>query len=244
MMRGSAFVQLLLAGASAAQPAQRFEVAVIRPTAADATSGTSFNAYEGGRIRIVNEPVKLLIRTAFQLQNAQIAGGPTWLETDRYDIEAKTGRPEKPAPGTLEPYLQNMLIERFHLKFHREMRELTVWALAAAKAGPKLKVKQEGETNAMNTSGGKEVSRLVATAASMPLLARYIGNRLGAIVQDKTGLTDAYDFTLEWAPGQGPETTAPSLITALREQLGLRLESQKSPVEVLIIDKLERPSEN
>jgi uncharacterized protein (TIGR03435 family) len=78
----------------------------------------------------------------------------------------------------------------------------------------------------------------------MQMLATYVGNRLGAIVLDKTELNDAYDFTLEWAPGQTPETTAPSLITALREQLGLRLESQKSTVEVLVIDNLERPSEN
>jgi uncharacterized protein (TIGR03435 family) len=244
MMRVSVVVPLLLAAAASAQTLQRFEVAVIRPTASDPTSGTSFNTYEGGRIRIVNEPIKLLIRAAFQLQNAQIAGGPAWLETDRYDIEAKTGKSEKPAPGTLGPYLRDMLAERFHFKFHREMRELSVWALIAAKGSPKLKVEQEGNSSAMNTSGGKDVSRLVATATSMQMLATYVGNRLGAIVLDKTGLNDAYDFTLEWAPGLAPETTSPSLVTALREQLGLRLESQKAPVEVMVIDNLERPSEN
>jgi uncharacterized protein (TIGR03435 family) len=78
----------------------------------------------------------------------------------------------------------------------------------------------------------------------MQMLAGYVGNRLGAIVQDKTGLTEAYDFTLEWTPDKAQDAAAPSLVTALREQLGLRLEQQKSPVEVLVIDAIERPSEN
>jgi uncharacterized protein (TIGR03435 family) len=235
----------LLAGALALPlSAQHFEVAVIRPTQAAEGAGTSFNVYEGGRIRIVNEPVKLLIRTAFRVQNSQIAGGPAWLETDRYDIEAKTGRPEKPAPPTLGPYLQDMLAERFHLKFHRELREQTVWVLVAAKGTVKLKEAADGDASAMNTTGGTKSSRLVAAATSMAMLAGYVGNRLGAIVLDKTGLAGTYDFALEWSPGLEPEATAPSLTTALREQLGLRLEQEKAPVEVLVIDSLERPTAN
>jgi len=78
----------------------------------------------------------------------------------------------------------------------------------------------------------------------MELLASYIGNRLGAIVQDQTGIKGAYDFTLEWAPDQAANASAPSLITAIQEQLGLKLESRKSPVEVLVIDRIERPTEN
>lgn len=119
------------------QSLQQFEVAVIRPNLAGSSAGTSFNVFEGGRVKITNEPVKLLIRTAFQIQNAQIAGGPGWLDTDRYDIEAKTGRPEKIGPGQMSPLLQNLLADRFKLKFHREMRELTVYALVVAKSGPK-----------------------------------------------------------------------------------------------------------
>ena len=78
----------------------------------------------------------------------------------------------------------------------------------------------------------------------MPLLASYIGNRLQQIVVDKTNLFESYDFTLEWAPEPSPDSSAPSLVTALREQLGLHLESQKSPVDVVVIDHLDRPSEN
>lgn len=223
---------------------QQFEVAVIRPNLAGPSAGTSFNLFDGGRVKMTNEPVKLLIRQAFRLQNAQIAGGPNWIESDRYDIEAKTGRPEKIAPDQLSPLMQDLLRERFHLKFHHETRELTVLAIVAAKSGAKLQPKAQDTTPGMNTSGGPTKSKLIATATPMPLLANYVGNRLGKIVVDKTGLSDTYDFTLEWAPDQASDSTEPSLITALREQLGLRLETQKSPVEVLVIDSIDRPSEN
>jgi uncharacterized protein (TIGR03435 family) len=234
---------LLLPGLQG-QSSRQFEVAVIRPNLSGASAGTSFEVFEGGRLKITNEPVKLLIRAAFQLQNAQIAGGPSWLETDRYDIEAKTGRPEKPKPGQLSPQLQSLLASRFNLKFHRETRELTVYALVVAKDGPKLKAKVEGESTGMATHGGQSKSQVVGTAVPMATLAAYLGNRLGRIVVDKTGLSESYSFTMEWAPDQASDSSSPSLTTALREQLGLRLESQKSPVEVLVVDSLQKPSEN
>jgi uncharacterized protein (TIGR03435 family) len=96
----------------------------------------------------------------------------------------------------------------------------------------------------MDTHGGGGKSELAATAVSMAALARYVGNRVGRIVVDKTGLSDSYDFTLEWAADDAPDSPAPPLVTALREQLGLKLESQKSPVEVLVIDSLQKPSAN
>lgn len=230
-----------------AQSAQAFEVAVIRPSLTDPNAGTSFNVFDGGRLRITNEPVKLLIRAAFQLQNAQIAGGPAWLDTDRYDIEAKTGRPEKPDPAQISPMLQSLLTDRFKMKFHNELRELSVYALVVEKnpkGGPKLKPKSDGQGTAMETHGGQKQSQLVGTGVSMEALASYVGNRLGRIVVDRTGLSESYDFTLEWSPDETSNSSAPSLVTALQEQLGLRLEPQKSPVEVLVIDSLQRPSEN
>jgi uncharacterized protein (TIGR03435 family) len=193
--------------------------------------------------RIANEPVKLLLRMAFQMQDAQIAGGPTWLDGDRYDIEAKTGGAGKIAHELMGPLMQNLLAERFHLKFHRETRELTVGALVAAKGGPRLKLNSEGGSD-MNTSGGPKKSRLIATGTSMELLAGYVGNRLGRIVVDRTGLAGSYDFVLEWAAEETPDGAVPGLITALRDQLGLRIEPQKAPVEVLVIDSIGRPSEN
>ena len=96
----------------------------------------------------------------------------------------------------------------------------------------------------MNTSGGPKKSRLIATGTSMELLAGYVGNRLGRIVVDRTGLAGSYDFVLEWAAEETPDGAVPGLITALRNQLGLRIEPQKAPVEVLVIDSIGRPSEN
>jgi len=240
-------IALLLVQGVHGQSPQQFEVAIIRPNLAGTSAGTSFNVFPGGRIRITNEPVKLLIRAAFQIQNAQVAGGPAWLDTDRYDIEAKTGHPEKPEPNQFGPLLQNLLRDRFNLRFHREMRELNVYALVVEKNqknGGKLKTKIEGEDTAMNTHSAPGKSQLVGTAVSMKALAGYVGNRLGRIVVDKTGLSESYDFTLEWAPDETSDSPVPFLATALREQLGLRLESQRSPVEVLVIDNLQKPSEN
>jgi uncharacterized protein (TIGR03435 family) len=127
------------------------------------------------------------------------------------------------------------------------MRELTVYALVVEKnqkSGPKLKAKAEGEGTAMNTHGGRGKSQLAGTGVSMGALAGYVGHRLGRIVLDKTELTESYAFTLEWAPDEASDSSVPPLVTALREQLGLRLESQKSRVEVLVIDSLQKPSEN
>ncbi len=149
----------MLSKGACAQPQQRFEVASIRPTRAAPGVGTSVELFAGGRIRIVNEPIKLLVRQAFRVQDSQIVGGPTWLDTDRYDIEAKTGSPEKISPDQLGPLMQNLLIERFSLKFHRETREMRVLALVAGKGAPKLKPKAEGEASGTNTSGGQRESR-------------------------------------------------------------------------------------
>lgn len=230
------------------QSPPQFDVAVIRQNPAGAGAGTSFNLFEGGRLKITNEPVKLLIRAAFQLQNAQITGGPAWLETDRYDIEAKTGQSEKLAQEQVGPLLQSLLIERLALKYHREMRELPVLALVSerAQAGPpKLKPATDGETSAMNThSASGKPQQLVAAATTLDTLASYIGNRLGKVVVNQSGLSSSYDFTLEWTPDDAADSSLPSLVTALHEQLGLKLEQQRRPVEVLVIDSLQRPSEN
>jgi uncharacterized protein (TIGR03435 family) len=96
----------------------------------------------------------------------------------------------------------------------------------------------------MNTSGGPKSSHLIATGTSMELFAGYLGNRLGRIVVDRTGLTESYDFTLEWSPDETADSSMPSLVTALRDQLGLRIEPQKAPVEAVVIDAISRPSEN
>ena len=116
-------IAIIFSGAGVlGQSPEAFEVAVIRPSLADTNAVSTFIPSEGGRLRMTNGTVKLLIRAAFQLQRYQIVGGPTWLDTDRYDVEAKTGRPLKPGPDQLSPPLQSLLRDRFNLKFHWETR--------------------------------------------------------------------------------------------------------------------------
>lgn len=228
---------LMIFGMSILLVAQQFEVVSIKPSAAVPNAGTSVELQDGGRLRIVNEPVKLLIRMAFQLQNAQIAGVPDWAESDRWDVDARTGKPEKIAQSEVGPLLQSLLTDRFRMKIHFETRELPVYALVVKSAG-KLTPSGDADVAGMNTNNKGGVSQAKATATSMELLAGYVGNRLGEIVVDQTGLQGRYNFTLQWSED------SPSLTTALREQLGLSLESRKSPMKVLVIDSISRPSEN
>jgi uncharacterized protein (TIGR03435 family) len=177
---------------------QQLELAVIRPSVAGSNTGTSFAVPEGGRLRITNEPLKLLIRAAFGIQNAQIARGSAWIETERFDIQAKTGDGKKIDQGEMKPLLQSLLADRFRLKFHHETRELTVFAITVESKGPpKLKVKTDGELSAMNTHVLAAKSQLIATGTSMELLVVYVANRPGRIVVDETGLKESYGFTLD-----------------------------------------------
>jgi uncharacterized protein (TIGR03435 family) len=188
--------------------------------------------------------LQYLIRSAYRIQADQIVGGPAWLDSDRYDIDAKTGGTEKISPELFRTMLQNLLADRFGLKTHRETRQMTVYVLVADKGGTRLREDTEGGGNRLNTDrvAGKAV--LTGTRVSMEQFSGYIGDKLSRVVIDKTELEGVYDFTLEWDPEQAPGAIGPSMFTGLREQLGLRLESQKTPVDVLVIDSVGRPSEN
>jgi uncharacterized protein (TIGR03435 family) len=170
--------------------------------------------------------------------------------------------------------LQALLAERFKLTVHRESKELPIYALVVAKDGPKLQEAKPGDTypNGIKGPDGQPgagmmmMGREGLTAQGIPIanLVRHLSRVLGRKVVDKTGLTGKYDFTLKWTPDQSqsamlrgpeggqpgtgsaaaPEASEPSIFTALQEQLGLKLDSQKGPVEILIIDHVEKPSEN
>jgi uncharacterized protein (TIGR03435 family) len=146
--------------------------------------------------------------------------------------------------------LQTLLADRFQLRLRRETKELPVYALVAGKNGPKLR--EADEQGAMSLGRG----RITARKASMERLAENLGNQLGRTVVDRTGLEGNFAFELEWTPDPGQpldlldpspapaDPSGPSIFTALQEQLGLKLEPQKDPVEILIIDHVEKPSEN
>jgi uncharacterized protein (TIGR03435 family) len=233
-----------LAAYAHAQSPTSFEVASIRPVPDNQNGPTGVNVFDGGRRRITNATMRFLILATFRIQKDQIVGGAGWLDSDRFDIEAKTGRPEKITQDQIPPLLESLLAERFHFKFHRETRELTVNLLDIDKNGPKLKPSADGTATDMRMNQGPGKSQLTGTGVSMQALAAWLGLFLGRIVVDQSGLKDNYDLTLEWSPDQTNDTAAPSLFTALREQLGLRLDSGRAPVEMVVIDNVEKPSEN
>ncbi|HXP87207.1 MAG TPA: TIGR03435 family protein [Bryobacteraceae bacterium] len=241
-------------------PRPSFEVASIKPD--DSSDPRFFIGFQpGGRFN-ANAPLKMLISVAYDVQNHQIAGGPNWLESARFNIEAK---PESamPPPGPafqtqMRLMLQSMLEDRFKLALHRETREEQVYDLVVAKGGSKLK--KATETQKKNQQGmGIRRGQLNGSAAPIVMLANTLSQQLGRPVIDKTGLTATYDFSLTYTPepGQGggfgppgpdapppPDPNGPSIFTALQEQLGLRLESAKGPVDVLVIDHAEKPDAN
>ncbi len=218
--------------------AQTFEVASIHPNVTGA-EGSVIDLPESGRLRVTNATLKTLIRAAYGIQNDQVSGGPKWLDTDRYDIEARTSSPITEDQD--QPLLQSLLAERFHLKTHREQRELTVYRLMLAKNGP-LFSKSTGTSSSIHTNHGPGESRITLTGISIGQFAGMLGNRMGHIITDKTGLAGNYDLTLVWDPDSTPGSTLPSVFAALQEQLGLRLDSQKSTVPVLVIDSADHPS--
>lgn len=218
--------------------AQTFEVASVKPNVSG--SGHSDTDVDGNLLRMKNVTLKACITWAYRMTDSQVSG-PDWLTSERFDIVAKA-ESGKPQPEMLA----SVLAERFKLAVHREMKELTVYALVVAKNGPKLKKVDPGEGDTTSRRG-----HLTATRVSMAGLARFLAGpnvRLGRPVVDKTGLDGVFNFNLDWSPEGSAEKAAdalPSIFIALQEQLGLKLEAQKGPVEVLVVDHVEKtPTEN
>ncbi len=243
-MRRTAFL-LVLCGLVAAQPAARmeFDAASIKlhPPAGGPLRVSM--AGEHGHINYENVTIRALIRKAygtsrvFPLSTGQLDP----YSIDRYDIIAK-GAGEASDEQTRQ-MLQSLLEDRFKLKIHREMKELPVYALIAGKGGPKFhEVKDDG--SAVEINGGGEGHPIVAHHISMKMLAATLSGYVGDPVQDMTGLTGMYDLKLEFTSDQNPDAAGPSVFTAVQEQLGLKLEARKAPLEVLVIDRAEKPSEN
>ena len=226
-----------------AAPTDTFEVASIRPNR-NGGSNTQISLPPGGRLVVVNATLKTLIRNAYGLLSFQFAGAPGWFDDDKFDINAKTDSPEKITPDRLKPLLQNLLSDRFSLKVHWETQVAPVYELITDKNGPKFQTSAGGTEQGMNTSKGPGKARMKGRDVPMAELASNLASQLGRFVVDQTGLPEHYDFVLEWDPDQSADTIGPSIFTALREQLGLRLEPRKGLVQVLVIDNAEKPSRN
>jgi uncharacterized protein (TIGR03435 family) len=257
---------LLLMASAALVSAQtkEFEVASVK-VHKDADDGrVGIQITPGGRWRATNVPVRLLLQIAYDLRPGQLNGAPGWVDTERYDIDAKldSSLGPNPKPDEMRPYLQSLLENRFQLKFHHETKDMQVYVLGVSKSGPKLKESDPAAVGPRIRMGMGEMS---CTKVKMEILARELSRPLGRPVIDQTGLKGDYDFELSYAPegpggagapppgagpggsgspGPAPGAEGPTIFTAVQEQLGLKLDSKKAPVEMFVVEKIERAEEN
>jgi uncharacterized protein (TIGR03435 family) len=226
-----------------------FEVASIRPHNTPVTTvGISVS---GSRVTVVAYGLLGLLMDAYKLEPYQIIGGPKWMDSDRFDIAAKAEGDGAPAPAQVGQMLQSLLADRFHLQVHRGTRELPLYVLVVGRAGSKMRASDTdaAPSFSMRSSGG--LTDIRVSKGTMEQLAKQLSSAgAGRPVLDRSGLRGSYDFELRWspdlsaAPNVSEASRTPSLFTAIQEQLGLRLEATKGPVQVLVIDHVEKPSEN
>ena len=254
MQSRQAIVLIVLAsGAAAAQPAEqpfKFEVASIKPS--DPTRPIAFKR-SGYHIETTSTSLEWLITWAYDVHNDRLDGGPDWLNSVRYDVLANgpedlgAARRNPLHTTPLQQMMQALLAERFKLAVHRETREMSRYVLTVARTGLKVTPGPRPETFGLNPFSFPGRGTLIGTQVTAEMLAKVLSGQLDRTVQDQTGIEGAFDFKLEWEPDPAiagpPPPDAParsSLFTSIQDQLGLKLEARKGPVEVLVIDHIDR----
>jgi uncharacterized protein (TIGR03435 family) len=202
--------------------------------------------YPGGRFATTATSLKYLLEWAYDIQPSQHMGGPAWIDSDVYDIEAKAeGNPSK---AEIKKMLQRLLAERFRLKLHQEEKNLSVYVLSVGKTPAKLTPVKDGEAHGMRfapingadqKNGGYHV---IGTRYSVADLGTLFARQLGHVVVDKTGIEGEFDFTVDLVPDDNRPSPVDQtvLLTALREQLGLTVKAQTLPVNIFVIDSAEK----
>jgi uncharacterized protein (TIGR03435 family) len=233
-----------------------FEVATIKPSKPDEQRKAFL--VQGNRFRTINVTLSDMIAFSYGVQPKQIVGAPSWAETDKFDIEAKPEGEGAPSESQWRSMLQKLMVDRFKLSFHREKKELPVYALSVGKTGPKL-TKSVGDPNGLPGLFFRGLGNLHVTNGNMSDFTRLMQSTvLDRPVVDQTGLAGRFDFDLNWTPddsqfsGMGARVPPPAdganapppLYTAIQEQIGLKLDATKAPAEVLLIDHVEKASEN
>jgi uncharacterized protein (TIGR03435 family) len=197
-----------------------------------------------GSLTMANAPLRKIAGAAFGIgedRDAYLLAGPGWMAAERYDVAAKF--PAATPPDQVRLMLQTLLKERFGMKFHRETREVPAYVLVVGKSGLKARPAAEGSKGGFNRRSG----HLETRSATMAGLADKLSQQSERPVLDKTALGGSYEFTLDWTPDelQSDGQTGASLFTAIEEQLGLKLDARKEPMEVVVVDYAEKiPSEN
>ena len=229
-----------------------FEVATVKPSTPE--SGPMAIRRTSGQFSTSNTSLPFLIRWAYDVDEDRLVGIPRGLESTAFDILAKIPKDEKLIPGqTLRLMMQSLLSERFNLRVHRETRELTSYALVVDKDGPKVNFVDIGEGIGQNPFSMTNRGHLAGKKVTADMLAKVLAAQLHRPVEDATGLKKPFDFVLDWMP-EGADFTAiqesplalensgnrSSIFTAIREQLGFRLNSRKSMAEVIVIDHVDK----
>jgi uncharacterized protein (TIGR03435 family) len=239
-------------------PDLQFEVASLKPSEPGERGGGIRPAAGGQRYEAVNCPIKLMIQVAYRIKADQIMGGPGWLDTDRFDMEAKAERQSN--ADELHVMLMNLLVERLHLKFHKEKRDMPMYALTVDKGGTKVTPHEGangGDPWIDQAIDGIVQVKLKATFAPLDYFAFRLSQIMDRPVVNLTNLKGGYDFNLEFTRDLPPgvsenaqlngapvDTSGPTVFAAVKQQLGLELKAQRGPVDVIVIDHVEKPTGN
>ncbi len=223
---------------SAQTARSQFEVATVRPNHSGSHAGRGPSA-RNGKFAAENISLKTLVAAAYEVREFQIAG-PDWLASEQYDIAAKL--PEGVPDSQTAPMLRTLLEDRFHLQTHRETAEMSIYALVVGKGGPKFRQLEPGETFKMPAFPPNSSSTLLN--GTMARWGEVLSGIVGRPVLDKTGITGSFLFMLMFSSDQA-DSPSPDIFGAVEEELGLKLEPQKGPVEILKIDRADKaPTEN
>jgi uncharacterized protein (TIGR03435 family) len=229
-----------------------FSVATIKPSAPDAVAVTQIrgNRFATGGTTFVD-----VFKYAYNVHPDQVVGGPEWLRTQKFDILADPETEKRPSSDQMKVMVQQLLSERFHLVMHHESKILSVYALAMTADTPKL-TKSAADPSGIPAVAYDPRGELQVGNATMANFAIFLQRfALDRPVVDKTGITGHFDLVLRWTPDTPPvsgnpydppkdASAPPDLFTAIKEQLGLKLQRAKASTDVFLIDRVERPSEN
>jgi uncharacterized protein (TIGR03435 family) len=241
-MKNLLLLSIVALAAGAQTPA--FEVASVKPNRS--LGGISSIRPSAGRVSMENVSLQKVLLNAYGIpdERAYTISGPDWLTTEHFDIDATF--PAGTPTAQVRQMLQTLLAERFLLSLHRETRQLPVYSLAVARNGLKIHAVEDAPGQTSTTPGRMEAKKI-----AMQKLADLLARQVGLPVIDSTGMKGVFDFTLEWSPDEAPGmtltdgngaagTAGPSIFNALQEQLGLKLESGKGPVEILVVDRMQK----
>lgn len=229
------------------------EVATVKPSPADARG--RLYTVRGTQVMAINVTVLNVITFAYDVHERQVSGGPAWMSTDRFEIVIKPDTPGQPSIQQMKVLYQKALVDRFQLQFHKEKRELSVYAMTLP-PGTKHKLTESAPGQNLPNLIFPRPGLLPARNARMADFAQVMQSAvLDRPVIDQTGIEGRYDFTLDWTPDEFqftsfgprpplPDTGKPNIFQAFQEQLGLKLESTKAPADVIVVDKAEKPSDN